>query len=948
MNVTYRFACDGLSGGPLRVLAFSCEEQLGRPYTLEVLGDLGAELGDLEGVLGKPGTLSFDDMRFHGVVFGIDLLLAAGDRRVYRLTLAPELHALSIGRHSRVFVDRSVPEVIEQVLRDGGLSAFELRLSGAYEARRHMCQYKESDLDFLHRWMEREGIYYYFLQEEGGARLVVCDDRSRHGDAPSARVRYFPSGRDDASAGECFAMWRREHAGVTAGVRLGDYDYLRPALRVEAVRREAALGFEELVRFEDNLPDQREADRLAAIRAEALKAAQTRFHGSGRVGGLHAGLRFRLDDHPRGELNQRYQICRVVHRSTLIQGDPTLVRYLGLPPAEAGYHVSVEALPAEVQYRPERRTAWPEVRGVESAVVDGEAESPYAQIDGHGRYRVRFLFDEAKNPAGGASAWLRMMQPHGGSPEGHHFPLRKGTEVLVAFVHGDPDRPFIAGAAPTPATPSPVTSANPTRNVVQTGGLSRLEVEDREGGQYIDLSTPPQRSFLHLGARGGLGDHNIVLSTEGDGLHHAGGKRDITVGGAQAEDVAGDVIEEYGANQGTHVSGSFTETIGAGMTQTISSGAAQTIDGGLNQSITGGEMRTVNGDVVETLNDGRTQDIVGSTKESIGGSLTQTATGFIGVSTPATYTLNAPASLTMMTPAAGMVKGISGVTLIAPGGQTTVDQWYQGIGDQHVVMFFIKATAGMFSVAATIAWLRIQFMHVAVYGIKLDTKIFDVKLIPDEKLYGVLSARAFAAKAKKAGLTQIGGGPGPGPGAPGPGPGAPGPGPGAPGPGPGAPGPGPGAPGPGPGAPGPGPGAPGPGPGAPGPGPGAPGPGPGAPGPGPGAPGPGPGAPGPGPGAPGPGPGAPGPGTGYVPRHAKPGPGSPGPGTGYVPRHAKPGPGAPGPGPGAPGPGPGAPGPGPGSPGPGTGYVPRHAKPGPGSPGPGPGSPGPGPGPGGP
>ncbi|WP_437576417.1 type VI secretion system Vgr family protein [Sorangium sp. So ce887] len=890
MNETYRFACDSLPGGPLRVLAFSCEEQLGQPYTLRVLGDLEAEPGEMEDALGKPGTLSAGDMRFHGVVFEIELLLATQGRRVYRLTLAPELHALSIGRHSRVFVDRSVPEIIEQVLRDGGLSAFELRLSGAYESRRHVCQYKESDLDFLHRWMEREGIYYYFLQEEGGAKLVVCDDRSRHDDAPSALVRYSPSGLADVSAGECLATWRRVHAGVSASVRLGDHDYLRPALRIGAARPDAALGFEELVRFEDNLPDQREADRLASVRAEALRAAQIRFHGSGRVGGLHAGLRFQLDEHPRGELNQRYQLCRVVHRSTLIREDPALVRYLGLPPAEEGYRISVEALPAEVQYRPERRTAWPEVRGVESAVVDGEAESPYAQIDGHGRYRVRFLFDEAKSPAGAASAWLRMMQPHGGSPEGHHFPLRKGTEVLVAFVHGDPDRPFLVGAAPTPTTPSPVTSANRTRNVVQTGGLTRLEVEDIEGSQYIDLSTPQQSSFLHLGAHGGLGDHNIVVSTEGDGLHHAGGKRDITVGGAQTEDVAGDVVEEYGAGQSTHVAGAFTETIGAGMTQTISSGATQTVDGGLRQAITGGETRTVNGDVIETLDGGRTQDIVGSTQESIGGSLTQTVSGFIGVSTPAAYTLSAPASLTMMTPAAGTVKGLSGVKLLAPGGQMTVDFWHEGIGGQHTLAYFLKLSVGALSLAVTINWLRFQFMHVAAYGIKLDLKAIDAKAIANETVYGVLAARAAAARAKKAGLTQIGGAPGPGPGAPGPGPGAPGPGPGAPGPGPGAPGPGPGAPGPGPGAPGPGPGAPGPGPGAPGPGPGAPGPGPGA---------------------------------GYVPRHAKPE---------YVPRHAKPGPGSPGPGPGAPGPGPGA------------GYVPRHAKPGPGSPGPGPGTPGPGPG----
>ena len=75
-----------------------------------------------------------------------------------------------------------------------------------------------------------------------------------------------------------------------------------------------------------------------------------------------------------------------------------------------------------------------------------------------------------------------MMQPHGGSVEGFHFPLRKGTEVLFTFVGGDPDRPVIAGVVPNTEKPSPVTKANQTRNVIQTGGRNRMEFEDKGRG----------------------------------------------------------------------------------------------------------------------------------------------------------------------------------------------------------------------------------------------------------------------------------------------------------------------------------------------------------------------------------------------------------------------------------------------------------------------------------
>ncbi|NUQ72236.1 MAG: type VI secretion system tip protein VgrG [Polyangiaceae bacterium] len=755
MDDKIRFESESLPGDALRVLAFSCEEQLGAPYSLRVHIDLKAELPDLEDALGKPGTLTFGSTVFHGLLLEAELLLAVGDRRIFRLLLGPALRALDFAHHSRVFIDKTVPDVIEAILKENELSTYELRLSGKYAKRKHICQYKESDLAFLHRWMEREGIYYYFLQEDAAEKLIICDDKSRHDDADPAAVRYHPTSGDDALAGESFGSWRRVHAGVTESVTLGDYDYLKPALKISGKKAQSAVGFEEFVRFEDNLWDQPEADRLAGVRAEHLKAAQVRFHGRGRARGLHAGLCFTLEEHPREPFNQRYQICRVTHYGTLLRNDPALERQLDLPRAEGSYQVLVEVLPDSVQYRPERRTPWPAVHGVESALVDGQASSPYAQIDSEGRYRVRMLFDEAQNPDGSASAWLRMLQPHGGAPEGHHFPLRKGTEVLVAFVHGDPDRPYIVGAAPAQTTPSQVTSKNHTKNVLQTGSLNRVEIEDLEGDQYIDISTPPEKTFVHLGAHAGLGDHNIVTKTSGDGLHNAGGNRDITVGGDQTEDVTGNVTEEYAANQTTHVFGSFTETINSGETQTISAGSTQTIDGGLTQTIDGGDTRTVNGSLTETINGDRTQTITGSTTETIGGSLSQTVVGSINISTPASYVLNAAGGVNMITPATGKVTGLGGVTLIAPGGQMTVDSFWEGIGKQHAAAYFLKISIGVFRLAITVAWTRTQHSHICGYGLKIDTKVLDSKKWATESYYGALEMRAFAQKSKKNGAKQI-------------------------------------------------------------------------------------------------------------------------------------------------------------------------------------------------
>jgi len=223
------------------------------------------------------------------------------------------------------------------------------------------------------------------------------------------------------------------------------------------------------------------------------------------------------------------------------------------------YRVEVESIRAATQYRHPRVTPMPRAEGVEVGFVDGPADSPYAQIDAHGRYKVRLHLDERSNPAAGASTWVRMLQPHAGAPEGWHFPLRKGTEVLISFLGGDPDRPVITAAVPNADYPSVVTSANHTHNVLHTGSDNRVEMEDRAGGQYIDLSTPPQNTFLHLGAHHGPHAYNYITSTDGDGLIRTGGDYNVTVGGQKYEHVHGTVTEDYDQTKLTEVTAAVDE-----------------------------------------------------------------------------------------------------------------------------------------------------------------------------------------------------------------------------------------------------------------------------------------------------------------------------------------------------------------------------------------------------
>ncbi len=335
------------------------------------------------------------------------------------------------------------------------------------------------------------------------------------------------------------------------------------------------------------------------------------YTGSGTAFFLRAGYTFALYDHPRASFDTKYLVTEVEHFGNQSARTAEMLRLTGLAglAEDEVYRVEVTAIPATVQFRAEQRAPWPRIYGTEHGVVDGEAESEYAQLDEHGRYLVRFAFDESGLPDGKASTRVRMMQPHGGGVEGWHFPLRKGTEVLLTFLGGDPDRPVIAGVVPNALKPSPITQANQTRNVIQTGGRNRMEIEDKKGFERITWSTPYANTMIRMGAPNA--DHEMIVRTDGATVLETGQNWDVDVGGALWEHVTDVVNEKYDSSK--------TTLVGAGLQQTVI-GDAQYV-------VTRSEVHTVLTNENHTVGVNRTMTVGGVHQQTVGGSEVHTVTG---------------------------------------------------------------------------------------------------------------------------------------------------------------------------------------------------------------------------------------------------------------------------------------------------------------------------------
>lgn len=520
-----------------RVAAFRATEAISRPYEVEVFLLVPSDELELADGIGAKARLILDRANdklppfyFSGVFASLELLHEFDGRALVRGIIVPRIWQLGLSRHSRIFTKMSIPEIIEAVLGDNSLSGddYELRL-GSYPKEEHVSQYRESDLAFLSRWMEREGIFYYFEHTEDGEKLILCDDKSYDKDPIGLPVRFHPQMGGDSSAGASFRSFRCRHATLPAAVKLKDYDYAKPNLDVSGVAPVSDAGTAEVSVYGERFFSPSDGKRLATVFAEMYKAREVIYQAVGTRLHVRPGYVFELEDHPRAAFNTEYVAIEVSHSGNQAKGGKNLSEFIPLDHDDV-YIVEVTAIPAKTQFRADRSTPWPRIYGYENGIICGNADSEYAQLDDQGRYLVKFKFDESALKNGKASTFVRMMQPHGGSVEGFHFPLRKGTEVVFSFLGGDPDRPVISGVVPNTLLPSPVTSSNHTRNVIQTGGRNRMEFEDLSGQTWIRVSTPYENTLINLGLPYDLDGHELQMQTDKDVLLNAGQNFDLKVG----------------------------------------------------------------------------------------------------------------------------------------------------------------------------------------------------------------------------------------------------------------------------------------------------------------------------------------------------------------------------------------------------------------------------------
>ncbi len=496
----------------LSVRALDIEEAIGEPYRLTLTVTTPASL-DLLQLLDQPAAFTVSPVdaaaladglpfaeataaparRWAGVVRTATRLSFSADETTYEIGVAPRLAKLADVIDTRLYQNVDVPALIEQVLReDIGLIGHDFRIlaTRAYPVHEHCMRWKESGLDFLRRWCEASGLFFYFTQQDEREVVVFADDASHYLKAQAVHL-FRPDAGLESHRQESIQTLRVTATPVGGHIERLDYNYRTSAgadllgTQQGNPRQSGLTGRDYQWGAHQKAPAQgQDASRL---QYEINLARQIVATGEANVLAFAPAQVFRPDG-PKDPLAEfGWVITAVRHRAA----------------RREAWRSDYTAIPAERVYRLPQETPKPTIPGTLPARITSPSRYTNAYLDENGRYRVQFLFDQdarqGKWPPAGSSRLMRLARPYAGDTYGFHFPLIDGTEVQVAFQSGDIDRPYLLTSLHDQTKPDLVTNKNHTRNVVRTPANNKLRMEDRDGQEHIKLATEYGKSQLNLG-----------------------------------------------------------------------------------------------------------------------------------------------------------------------------------------------------------------------------------------------------------------------------------------------------------------------------------------------------------------------------------------------------------------------------------------------------------------
>ena len=459
----------------------------------------------------------------------------------YSAIIRPKLWTLTLDQNYLMFQQKSAIDIIKEILKEGDIKDIEDKTRSCGKVVREYCvQYGESSFNFISRLMEDEGIFYFFKHEKNKHTLVLADASSACGTTIAGDPVGFLQ-----SYNEKFPLNKVTDIRMTAAVNTGsfsaaDYNYTLSATKLFSkldTKWKGKMYYE----YPGNFAKAKEGDDLSKLRVQLFEFPHSLFSGVSTETTMTPGFSFELKNHHAAKFNKKFIVYRVEHLF-----DPSAN-------SEFIYENRFIAFEKNVEFRPPRKTPKPKIVGTQTAVVVcPSGEEIYR--DKFGCIKVHFHWDQKgkDKDTDDSSCWIRVVQNLAGNNWGFLFIPRKGQEVVVTFIDGDPDKPIIVGCVYNdkyvPAYPDSEAMKSSLKTVTfkSDEGYNEFRFNDEKDKEEIFVHAQKDVNIEIENSRTTLikesddtltlqkGNRSITLSAEGDNpanhtVHLVKGNSEVTL-----------------------------------------------------------------------------------------------------------------------------------------------------------------------------------------------------------------------------------------------------------------------------------------------------------------------------------------------------------------------------------------------------------------------------------
>ena len=465
--LTFELKLDGAELKDQDLREVTVHEAISQPFEMDMV--LHCKIADStpNKWLGKKlgFKIKFDHVSrsWEGYIAGAAIIETEGQYVVYRLHIVPKIWFLSRASHCRVFENVTALDIVKKVLDEAGYTP---QVPSGGSQRPWCVQYRETDLNFVSRLLEAEGISYYFEPGKSATGIVLTN----------AGFHTFPGGAS-LQYNNTIHEWTEQRAATSSSYSIHEYAFteggssaqvLGSALSTPAPTHD--LDQQEMV--DSHVDGEFAASTQAVVgvavktRLQELQTQRCRRHGTTDEPCIGAGYLFDLTDHPVSDLNGTHLVVSATHQID----------------ADVQYQVRFEAVPAELPFRPARVTPRPSIHGLQiGAVSDNKAAGNPSDHKGP-MVRVKFRWNTEKNN----SCWVRVAHSQASNGFGTMFLPKVGDEVVVSFIDGDPDRPLVVGSIYT-GDNKPFYDQEKAlkQSGLRTEGKNELTFTDKDGSELV-------------------------------------------------------------------------------------------------------------------------------------------------------------------------------------------------------------------------------------------------------------------------------------------------------------------------------------------------------------------------------------------------------------------------------------------------------------------------------